>query len=113
MSALTDKPQFDAAWEPWIGANPAHWPQRVCVGVALSGGLRLELAAVALRSATGNEAQISQRSLMEFQPSRIISIRPRRFSRWGETVCTTVVRGSQYHCDNNEVAESSVFRHKE
>ena len=63
LSALTDKPQFDEAWEPWIGANPAHWPQRVCVGVALSGGLRIELAAVALRSASGNEGQISQRSL--------------------------------------------------
>jgi enamine deaminase RidA (YjgF/YER057c/UK114 family) len=50
LSTIKAKPQFDAAWERWIGPNPEHWPQRACVGVALSGGLLVEVVAVAVRS---------------------------------------------------------------
>jgi len=50
LSSIKAKAQFDAAWERWIGPNPQDWPQRACVGVALSGGLLVEVVAVAVRS---------------------------------------------------------------
>jgi enamine deaminase RidA (YjgF/YER057c/UK114 family) len=50
LAAISDKPTFDAAWERWIGADPEHWPQRACVGVALTGGLLVELVAVVARA---------------------------------------------------------------
>jgi enamine deaminase RidA (YjgF/YER057c/UK114 family) len=49
LSTIKAKPEFDAAWERWIGPDPEAWPQRACVGVELSGGLLVEVVAVAVR----------------------------------------------------------------
>ncbi len=47
LADLADKSVLDAAWDAWVGPDPSHWPQRACVGAALTGGLRVEFVAVA------------------------------------------------------------------
>jgi enamine deaminase RidA (YjgF/YER057c/UK114 family) len=47
---LTDmrrKAEMDAVWNEWIGPNPDHWPQRACLGTALTGELLVEITVVA------------------------------------------------------------------
>ena len=47
---LTDigrRPDFDHAWNAWIGPDPLHWPQRACVQAALAPGLDIELIVTA------------------------------------------------------------------
>lgn len=51
LADLGDKPAMDAAWRAWLGPDPAHWPQRACLGVALSDGLLVEIVAVAAAAA--------------------------------------------------------------
>lgn len=49
---LTDfhnKPELDAAWREWIGADSAVWPQRAVLGAQLDGGLLVEMVATAFR----------------------------------------------------------------
>lgn len=49
---LTDighKPEMDRAWCEWIGSDPAHWPQRACVGVQLVPGTLVEIVVLAAR----------------------------------------------------------------
>jgi enamine deaminase RidA (YjgF/YER057c/UK114 family) len=47
LADMSTKPQFDAVWNPWIGADPATWPQRACVGTALAGRCLVEIILVA------------------------------------------------------------------
>jgi enamine deaminase RidA (YjgF/YER057c/UK114 family) len=49
LADLEDKQVFDDAWREWIGLDPAHWPQRACVGVSLSAGTLVEISVVAAR----------------------------------------------------------------
>jgi enamine deaminase RidA (YjgF/YER057c/UK114 family) len=47
---LTDmgrKAEMDLVWNEWLGPNPEHWPQRACLGTALTGDLLVEITVVA------------------------------------------------------------------
>ncbi|WP_245500171.1 MULTISPECIES: Rid family hydrolase [unclassified Mesorhizobium] len=54
LSSLDDQKIFDVEWEAWVGDNPNHWPQRVCVGAILSPGTLVEIAVVAARPLRSN-----------------------------------------------------------
>jgi enamine deaminase RidA (YjgF/YER057c/UK114 family) len=47
LADIGNRLAFDALWQEWIGADPAHWPQRACFASALAPGLQIELVAVA------------------------------------------------------------------
>ena len=47
LADMSTKPIFDAVWNPWIGPDAAHWPQRACVGAALAGSCRVEIILLA------------------------------------------------------------------
>jgi enamine deaminase RidA (YjgF/YER057c/UK114 family) len=49
LADLAQKPIFDREWLEWIGAEPAHWPQRACVQAALAGGALVEIVVTAAR----------------------------------------------------------------
>ena len=49
IARMSDKPEMDRAWTEWIGADPAHWPQRACVGTQLEGDTLVEVAVTAAR----------------------------------------------------------------
>ncbi|HXA37485.1 MAG TPA: RidA family protein [Phenylobacterium sp.] len=49
LADLKDKPVFDRAWDRWVGDDPAHWPQRTCVGGELIGRYLVEIKLVATR----------------------------------------------------------------
>ena len=49
LANMLDKPKMDAVWCQWLGSNPQHWPQRVCLGVALEGDVLIEIAVTAVR----------------------------------------------------------------
>ena len=48
LADMSTKPDFDAIWNPWIGPDAAHWPQRACVGAALAGNCRVEVILLAV-----------------------------------------------------------------
>ena len=50
ISNMAAKEAMDAVWRDWIGTDPAHWPQRACVGVALAGDTLVEVTVVAVRT---------------------------------------------------------------
>lgn len=47
LSDIANRGAFDLQWQAWIGADPAHWPQRACFESGLAPGLLVELVAVA------------------------------------------------------------------
>ncbi|MCK9684664.1 Rid family hydrolase [Scleromatobacter humisilvae] len=47
LADIAQRPEFDRHWVEWIGADPAHWPQRACFQAALAPGLLIELIVVA------------------------------------------------------------------
>ncbi len=47
LADISEKPVFDSLWSEWIGAEPAAWPQRTCLGAQLSGGTLVEISVVA------------------------------------------------------------------
>ena len=49
MADIADKPVLDGVWNDWIGEDPAHWPQRACVGVDLGGNWLIEVVVTACR----------------------------------------------------------------
>jgi enamine deaminase RidA (YjgF/YER057c/UK114 family) len=49
LAHMTDKGQFDQVWRDWVGPDPANWPQRACIGVALSPSTLVEIAVIAAR----------------------------------------------------------------
>ncbi len=49
VASIEQKPSMDAIWNEWIGNNPAHWPQRACLGVELGGNWLIEITVTALR----------------------------------------------------------------
>ncbi|GLO51351.1 hypothetical protein PPUN110474_27510 [Pseudomonas putida] len=49
ISRMEDKPVMDEEWCKWLGANPQHWPQRACLGVALEGAVLIEVTVTAVR----------------------------------------------------------------
>ncbi|MES2972584.1 MAG: RidA family protein [Pseudomonadota bacterium] len=53
LADIADRAAFDARWQPWIGPNPEHWPQRACFQSTLAPGLLVELVAVAAPASSG------------------------------------------------------------
>ena len=49
LAHMADKPVMDGVWRDWIGDDPQHWPQRVCVGVDLHGDMLIEISVTAVR----------------------------------------------------------------
>ena len=49
IADMDDKAAMDRVWGEWIGPDPAHWPQRACVGTALAGGTLVEIVLIAAR----------------------------------------------------------------
>jgi enamine deaminase RidA (YjgF/YER057c/UK114 family) len=49
LADMRDKPQMDAVWCEWLGADPQNWPQRACLGVALAGDTLVEIVVTAAR----------------------------------------------------------------
>ena len=47
LADIANRAAFDVQWQAWIGADPAHWPQRACFQSGLAPGLQVELVAVA------------------------------------------------------------------
>lgn len=47
ITNMSRKAEMDAAWNEWIGPDPRHWPQRACLGTALTGDLLVEVTVVA------------------------------------------------------------------
>jgi enamine deaminase RidA (YjgF/YER057c/UK114 family) len=47
LADIESRSVFDEVWLAWIGDDPAAWPQRVCLQVALAPGLLVEIVAVA------------------------------------------------------------------
>lgn len=50
IANMADKPAMDAVWCEWIGEDPAHWPQRACLGVDLAGDDLIEIVVTAVRT---------------------------------------------------------------
>jgi len=55
IAHMSDKPAMDAVWCAWIGDDPAHWPQRACLGVDLAGGDLIEVVVTAVRNSGSAE----------------------------------------------------------
>ena len=53
LADIAQRTAFDAAWQAWIGPDPAGWPQRACFQAGLAPGLLVELAAVAAAGEPG------------------------------------------------------------
>ncbi|MDQ0471029.1 Rid family hydrolase [Labrys wisconsinensis] len=51
LSNIGDKDVFEAAWRDWVGDDSRFWPQRACIGAALSPGTLVELSVTAGRPA--------------------------------------------------------------
>lgn len=49
LADIEARDSFNELWCQWIGADPAHWPQRAVYGAGLAPGLLIELIAVAAR----------------------------------------------------------------
>ncbi|MEP6768610.1 MAG: Rid family hydrolase [Acidobacteriota bacterium] len=49
LSDLRRKADLDRAWNDWIGGDATRWPQRSCIQAGLTGGLQVEIVAVAAR----------------------------------------------------------------
>jgi enamine deaminase RidA (YjgF/YER057c/UK114 family) len=49
VSPIDRKGEMDAVWTEWVGADPAGWPQRACVGTDLAPGTLVEIVVVAAR----------------------------------------------------------------
>lgn len=47
LSDINDRDEFDRLWNEWLGKDPAHWPQRACIGAALAPGLLVEMITTA------------------------------------------------------------------
>lgn len=52
LAHMSDKPAMDRIWCDWIGDDPQHWPQRVCVGLDLHGDMLIEISVTAVRMET-------------------------------------------------------------
>lgn len=50
ISDMNNKKKMDELWCQWIGDNQQHWPQRACLGVALEGGIQIEITLSAIRN---------------------------------------------------------------
>jgi len=50
LARMSDKPQMDAVWVDWIGADKSHWPQRACVGATLEGKTLVEIVLLAAKA---------------------------------------------------------------
>jgi enamine deaminase RidA (YjgF/YER057c/UK114 family) len=47
LTDMNRKAEMDEVWNAWIGPNPEHWPQRACLGTALTGDLLVEVTVIA------------------------------------------------------------------
>ena len=50
IANIDDKAIMDSVWNPWIGNDPKHWPQRSCLGVNLGGNWLIEIVVTAARN---------------------------------------------------------------
>ena len=46
---MANKSAMDRIWCDWLGDDPQHWPQRVCIGVDLHGDMLIEISVTAVR----------------------------------------------------------------
>lgn len=49
LSDLRHKARFNDVWNAWVGADPRHWPQRMCIGATLSEGTLVEISVMAAK----------------------------------------------------------------
>ena len=54
MTDIATRNEFEQYWSPWIGSDPAHWPQRACYQSGLAPGLLIELVVVAAAATATN-----------------------------------------------------------
>ncbi|MEP6615703.1 MAG: Rid family hydrolase [Ginsengibacter sp.] len=47
LADIKNKEAFDGLWYNWIGTDPHHWPQRICIEARLAAGLLVEMQIVA------------------------------------------------------------------
>ena len=50
ISDMKNKNKMDEIWCDWIGEDQKNWPQRACLGVALEGGIQIEITLTAVRN---------------------------------------------------------------
>lgn len=50
ISDMKNKNKMDEIWCDWIGEDQKKWPQRACLGVALEGGIQIEITLTAVRN---------------------------------------------------------------
>ncbi len=50
IANMQDKSKMDLIWCSWLGSDPAHWPQRACLGVSLEGNVLIEVTVTAVRN---------------------------------------------------------------
>ena len=50
LTEMANKAEMDRVWNAWIGPDPAHWPQRACVGAALAGDTLVEIVVTAAQA---------------------------------------------------------------
>ena len=49
LTNMANKSAMDRIWCDWLGTDPQHWPQRVCIGVDLHGDMLIEISVTAVR----------------------------------------------------------------
>jgi len=49
LTNMANKSAMDRIWCDWLGNDPQHWPQRVCIGVDLHGDMLIEISVTAVR----------------------------------------------------------------
>jgi enamine deaminase RidA (YjgF/YER057c/UK114 family) len=49
LTNMANKSAMDRIWCDWLGDDPQHWPQRVCIGVDLHGDMLIEISVTAVR----------------------------------------------------------------
>lgn len=49
VTDIGKKPEMDAEWVKWIGADPNNWPQRACVQAQLADKDQVEIVLVAAK----------------------------------------------------------------
>lgn len=50
LSHMHNKKKMDELWCEWIGPHQEDWPQRACLGVALEGGILIEITLSAVKN---------------------------------------------------------------
>jgi len=49
LADIGQKAAMNDGWTEWLGSDPAHWPQRSCLGAELEDDALIEIVAIAAR----------------------------------------------------------------